>query len=45
MKNVKITYHIYPDGKIDVKHQGVLGDSFVVFGGGGHGILVMSYKL
>ena len=32
MKNVKITYHIYPDGKIDVKHQGVPIMDMVRFG-------------
>ena len=32
MKNVKITYHIYPDGKIDVKHQGIPIMDMVRFG-------------
>ena len=32
MKNVKITYHIYPDGKIDVKHQGAPIMDMVRFG-------------
>ena len=32
MKNVKITYHIYPDGKIDVKHEGAPIMDMVRFG-------------
>ena len=32
MKNVKIIYHIYPDGKIDVKHQGAPAMDMVRFG-------------
>ncbi len=32
MKNVKLTYQVYPDGKIDVKHEGTALTEMIRFG-------------